>query len=219
MFRFQVMELQSECPPTDYSNFTDPKSYFGQFEGQRECGITSKDLYIPPTLPSDGTPKHTLYCRNRATLLDAMSGGGRHGFEHPYFPAGCHYRWYSTPEICMILERFDAIVFIGDDNLKLIYAAFNMLLRQDIATGGLDLGDLIEDDHAVCRCDNQYVRPECSDHLLTDSRTMSGVKETVGHHSPYYCDRKSYPSAMPKTKIHQYRDASYVSAHHRLTSS
>ncbi|MCJ1315605.1 hypothetical protein MMC15_000925, partial [Xylographa vitiligo] len=74
---------------------------------------------------------------NRATLLEALSGGGRHGFDAPFFPAGCHYRWYTTAESCMILDRFDAVVFIGDSMLQNVYSAFNMLLRENVALGGL----------------------------------------------------------------------------------
>ena len=79
-----------------------------------------------------------------------MSGGGRHGFDAPFAPAGCHYRWYSTPEICMILERFDAIFFIGDDLVKSVYAGFNMLLRENMAMGSLRQWEVNDDDQELC---------------------------------------------------------------------
>lgn len=176
---------------------THPSSYFGHFEGHQDCGFTSEDLYTHPILRDQTTPKHTLYCRNRATLLEAMCEGGRHGFERPYFPAGCHYRWYSTAEICMILERFDAIVFIGDDTLKHVYAAFNMLLRENIAMGGLKQRDLSESDRNSCRCDNQFTKPECSRHFVTESQIVTDNDGGGGHKSPYYCDRKY---TLPYTK-------------------
>ena len=119
-----------------------------------------------------------------------MSHGGRHGFERPYAPAGCHYRWYSTPEICMILERFDAIVFIGDDTLRHVYAAFNMLLTENIATGGLDQRNLGSNDRAVCRCDHQLLKKECSNHILTESQTISEKDEDGGSRNPSHCTRK-----------------------------
>ena len=96
----------------------------------------------------------------------------------------------------MILERFDAVVFIGDDTLKHIYAAFNMLLRENIVTGGLEQLDL-----AACRCDNQFIKPECSSHLVTDSRAMSVNKENIGLASPLYCDRKSCLSLVPDPRL------------------
>lgn len=120
-----------------------------------------------------------------------MSEGGRHGFERAYSSAGCHYRWYSTTEICMILERFDAIVFVGDDSLKHVYAAFNMLLRENIAMGGLKQWDLTENERLSCRCDNQFMRAECSKHFVTDSLAVSDNDENSGHKSPYYCSRNS----------------------------
>lgn len=165
------------------------EDYFSHFEGHRECGIPSTQVYVPPIPLDDTAPRHTLYCNNRATLLDAMSGGGRHGYEKPYFPAGCHYRWYSTPEICMILERFDAIVFIGDDSLKQIYAAFNMLLRENMATGSLKQWELSESQRDACKCDGQLTSPECSSHMIMDSRTVREKDDGDSQRSPFYCDR------------------------------
>ncbi|KAL2040909.1 hypothetical protein N7G274_006367 [Stereocaulon virgatum] len=162
--------------------------YFSHFEGHQDCGITSRDLYTPP-IPLIDSPKHKLFCSNRATLLEAMSGGGRHGFERPYSPAGCHYRWYTTAETCMILERFDAVVFIGDDMLKYIYAAFNMLLRENMARGGLKQWEMAESDRVTCRCENQLTRSDCSSHIVMESQAVTDHDETSGHKSPYYCDR------------------------------
>ena len=168
----------------------DNRSHFSHFDGHQDCSITSRDLYVPPAIPNHETPKHTLYCRNRAVLLEAMSQGGRHGFERPYVPAGCHYRWYSAPEICMILERFDALVFIGDDTLKHVYAAFNMLLTENIATGGLDQRNLGANDRVTCRCDNQFVKKECSNHFVTESKAVDEKNDDGGSKSAYHCTRQ-----------------------------
>ena len=89
----------------------------------------------------------------------------------------------------MILERFDAIVFIGDDLLKHVYAAFNMLLRENIAMGGLKQWELNESERTACRCDSQITRPECSKHVVTESQIVKDNDEGSGHRSPYYCDR------------------------------
>ena len=165
-------------------------SLFNHFEGRQDCGISSTDIYIPPTPRHATDKKHSLYCPNRARLLEAMSGGGRHGFDTPYFPIGCHFRWYSTPEICMILDRFDSIVFIGDETLRHIYSAFNMLLRENIALGALRQWDMKESERETCRCANQLTRPECLAYSLSDSQAVSLNDAGSGHSSPYYCDRK-----------------------------
>ena len=177
-------------PLSDHSLANKP-SYFSHFEGYRDCGIKSTDIHVPPIPLDANIPKHTMYCKDRATLLDAMSGGGRHGFEKPYFPAGCHYRWYSTPEICMILERFDAVVFVGDDSLKQIYAAFNMLLRENMAMGSLKQWELTESQGEACRCDNQLTKQECWSHMIMDSQTVGKGEDGDGQRSPFYCDRSS----------------------------
>ncbi|KAK5045608.1 hypothetical protein LTR84_008977 [Exophiala bonariae] len=117
-------------------------SYFGHFRGFSKCNIRATDLYTPPahrSLTEDGS---SSYCHNRKSLLKAMSNGGRIGFEAPYTSRDCHYRWYSVAEICMILDRFGSIVFVGDHNLHTIYSGFNILLRQDLSTGALNSRDL-----------------------------------------------------------------------------
>lgn len=119
-----------------------------------------------------------------------MSGGGRHGFEAPFSPVGCQYRWYSTVEICMILERFDAIVFVGDETLQHVYAAFNMLLRENMAMGSLKQWEMKASERVACRCDNQIIKAECSKYAVTDNQAVRDNDGGSGNRSPYYCDRK-----------------------------
>jgi hypothetical protein len=121
--------------------------------------------------------------------LEGLSGGGRHGFDAPYFPAGCHYRWYSTTEICMILDRLDAVVFIGDEMLQHVYSAFNMLLRENIALGGLKQWNLKDDELMNCRCENQIMRGECATQSVLSSAEVRENDGGSSHRSPYYCDR------------------------------
>ena len=87
----------------------------------------------------------------------------------------------------MILERFDAIVFIGDTPLKHIYAAFNMLLRENMVIGGLKQWELNEKDRAACRCDNQLIETECSMHVSTDSQLVSTHGHSNGDGRSFYC--------------------------------
>ena len=164
-------------------------SYLVHFEGHQDCGITSLELYAPPKLTQHDGPKHSLFCHNRQRLLEAMSEGGRHGFDAPYSPSGCHYRWYTAPEICMILERFDAIVFVGDDMLKHIYLAFNMIMRENLAMGALMQWQLSESEREACRCDNQIIKGECAKHAVLQSDTV-GANDggSGGHAGPYHCD-------------------------------
>ncbi|MCJ1235912.1 hypothetical protein MMC14_003886 [Varicellaria rhodocarpa] len=163
--------------------------YFNHFEGHQDCGITSSDIYVRPrNLDGDAIRAHP-YCRDRATLLEAASGGGRHGFDVPFHPIGCHYRWYTTTEICMILDRFDTVIFIGDAMLQAIYSGFNMLLRENIAMGGLKQWELTESERTTCRCDNQMIKSECSKHSIKSSEEVQENDGASGHRSPYFCSR------------------------------
>lgn len=58
-------------------------SLLAQYVGRQECGISSQSLYNHP-LPAD----ESGFCRNRVSLLHAMSNGGRHGFDAAYSSQG-----------------------------------------------------------------------------------------------------------------------------------
>lgn len=123
-----------------------------------------------------------------------MSNGGRTGFDVPYTPADCHYRWYTTAEICMILDRFDAVVFVGDDSLQSIYNGFNILLRQDLSAGALKAWEMDKDTLQDCRCHSQFTTPACSQHLVTSSDEVNFNTPSIG--SAYACSR--FPHAILK---------------------
>lgn len=93
----------------------------------------------------------------------------------------------------MILERFDALVFVGDDMLKHIYLAFNMIMRENVAMGGLMHWQLSDSERDTCRCDNQIIKPECAKHAILQSDIV-GANEGggSGHASPYLCDSTAY---------------------------
>lgn len=197
-------------------------SYFAHFEGHQDCGLTSSTLYEPPRKDKHHHKLQTPpYCRNRATLLEALSGGGRHGFDAPFFPAGCHYRWYTTAEICMILDRFDAIVFMGDGMLQHIYAAFNMLLRENIAWGGLKQWNLKDGERDSCRCDNQIIKGECASQTVTSSSEVREYDGSGSHRSPYYCDRKllSVRYSILASLAYHLRHPPYFPLHQQLSSA
>ena len=114
----------------------------------------------------------------------------------------------------MILERFDTIIFIGDDTLKHIYAAFNILLRENLAIGSLKQWEITETDRVLCRCDNQFTRPECSAHMLTDSREVAEKDASSGHRSPYYSHRQCNSlTLISQAQIDNHRHTSYVLPH------
>ena len=104
-------------------------------------------------------------------------------------PTGCHYRWYEIAEICMILSRFDSIVFIGDETLQTIYNGLNILLRQDLSLGALDPLKITGDDIQKCKCDNQFIKDSCSKYAITSSQQVSSSSSGYSKHyqRPYAC--------------------------------
>lgn len=144
------------------------------------------NLYIPPRKLQDGPLSRDMFCRSRTKLLEAMGGGGRVGFDAAYVPAGewcqeqrnpcanrlevhmrltllgCHYRWYNVEEICMILERFDGLLFVGDETLKDVYAGFNILLREDLSLGAMKQWEMNDDNMKTCKCEQQFINEGCA---------------------------------------------------------
>ncbi|KIW62218.1 hypothetical protein, variant [Phialophora macrospora] len=166
---------------------SDPSNYFTAFEGYSECNIRMADLYAP--LGHDvSRVSHHGHCPRRKDLLEAMSSGGRVGFDTPYFPRGCHYRWYSVEEICMILERFSAVIFVGDDSLQPIYTGLNILLRRDLGHGALKTWQMDQHTRRQCGCDNQFTSTTCAAHFVTSSDDLGPVPAGKIE-TPYFCAR------------------------------
>ncbi len=73
----------------------------------------------------------------------------------------------------MILERFDGLVFIGDDSLRNIYAGLNILLRKDLALGAMKQWEMTDDDMKICRCESQFAREGCAKYYATASEQIT----------------------------------------------
>ena len=73
--------------------------------------------------------------------------------------------------------------------LKTIYAAFAMLLRENIGMGGLEQAEMKESEREGCRCDSQVIKPECSLHTTLESEAVGGSDKDNSHQTPYYCNR------------------------------
>jgi hypothetical protein len=89
----------------------------------------------------------------------------------------------------MILDRFAGLVFIGDSPLQAIYTSLNILLRGNLALGGLAQWSLSDTDRSTCRCDQQFTNPNCQASTLHSSAEVLEHDEASPHSSPYACSR------------------------------
>lgn len=105
---------------------SDVRDSFEDYRRTSQCHISSLDLHEP----------FEPLCTDRASVLQAMSDGGRAGQDAPYRPRGCDMRWYTTDEICDILSRFSYIWFIGDSLMRHVTSAVHLQMRQDLIEGG-----------------------------------------------------------------------------------
>ncbi|EYE97629.1 uncharacterized protein EURHEDRAFT_375457 [Aspergillus ruber CBS 135680] len=171
-------------PFTPSDGVSSPKAddFLAHFMGHQECGISSLSLYNHPEVGDEHG-----FCRTRASLLSAMSNGGRHGFDAAYTSQGCSYRWYTTAQICEVLQKFDGIAFVGDDTMTNVYAGFNLLLRENLASGALKEWDMSPEQREICRCDSQFTSKSCWPQRVTASDQVPAQDDTALTHSPYVC--------------------------------
>ncbi|KAJ8062510.1 hypothetical protein OCU04_009040 [Sclerotinia nivalis] len=162
------------------------ESAIKHYLGSKDCGILQSDIYH---VPYPAKPNVSPFCKNRATLLEALSSGGRHGFDEPYVGKACTYRWFSTSEICMILERFSAVVFLGDETAQTIYAALNVFLREDISHGGLQEWMMTDDERIACKCDAQFLDNNCLGYSVKNFEEVIKNEANDPKGSPYACQR------------------------------
>ncbi|KAH0544838.1 hypothetical protein FGG08_001067 [Glutinoglossum americanum] len=90
----------------------------------------------------------------------------------------------------MILERFDAVIFLGDNMVRSIYSAFNILLRENVALGALKQWEMSNTERSGCRCDGQFTKGECVRFAVMGNEEVARHDGGRRHSSPYFCDRK-----------------------------
>jgi hypothetical protein len=91
----------------------------------------------------------------------------------------------------MILERFNTVVFIGDNISQSIYTALNVLLREDLALGGLQQWMLSDQDRVACKCDNQFLNGDCLGYAIQASAEVKKNEAGDRKGSAYFCERGS----------------------------
>ncbi|KAM3074320.1 hypothetical protein ACMFMG_002866 [Clarireedia jacksonii] len=162
------------------------ESAIKHYLGSKDCGVIQSEIYH---VPYPLNPNMSPFCKSRAMLLEALSSGGRHGFDEPYVGKDCTYRWFSTQEICMILERFSAVIFLGDEIAQTIYAALNVFLREDISHGGLQEWLMTDDERIACKCDAQYLNNDCLGYSVKNFEAVVKNEANDPKGSPYFCQK------------------------------
>lgn len=90
----------------------------------------------------------------------------------------------------MILERFNTVLFIGDEVTQSVYAAFNILLREDLALGALQSWHMNEQDRAACKCNGQFLGTYCMDYTLSNSEEVKRNEVDDRRKGISYCTSK-----------------------------
>lgn len=96
----------------------------------------------------------------------------------------------------MILERFNALAFVGDDSARMIYGAFNILLREDLDYGTLREWEMGPWHKKDCQCMTMFITregevaplDECAPFRVMGSNQLMGAGE-----SRYHCNSQSCP--------------------------
>ncbi|PQE21994.1 hypothetical protein CJF30_00009994 [Rutstroemia sp. NJR-2017a BBW] len=125
---------------------------FADYKYRNTCNVSSLDLHAP----------FSPLCSDRPSMLAAMSGGGRIGFDSPYMPRGCDMRWYTSEEICAIFAKFEKVVLIGDSMLRHMTGSFNIFVRKDIGYGAVTDWNFSTQERKECFCNEQFDVKACS---------------------------------------------------------
>lgn len=108
----------------------------------------------------------------------------------------CVYRWYSSSQICDILQKFDGIAFVGDESLADAYAGFNILLRENLATGALKDWEMSDEYSGQCKCDSQFTDPSCWQKRISSSDEMFLQGDKSGPRSGYACSTRELSTSI-----------------------
>lgn len=138
--------------PLEPERKRDIQDSFSDYKYRHICNISSLDMHLP----------FTPLCSNKQELLDALTNGGRFGFDQPFKPLGCDMRWYTTEEICDILSSFERVALLGDSMIRHLFAAMNVMLRQDLGYGAVSSWSFNDEEKELCFCNNQVNVKSCS---------------------------------------------------------
>jgi hypothetical protein len=144
------------------------------FETNRTWTLSADAYYSNDAMP---------FCSSTSSLLDSLRHGRRQFVsldadlnyfdkqppESVFVPHGCRYAWYSPPQCCEVLQRFERVLFVGDSLARHLLLGARIVLSGNFEYGGLpSLSSRTQYDD--CRCDGQFsehpwcrVTPEFND--------------------------------------------------------
>ena len=111
-------------------------------------------------------------------------------YDRFYIPSGCDMRWYSSAEISDVLGRFSHVFILGDSMMRHLTNALYILLRGDMAYGGITDWDVQEvpgtdiKSRENCACEMQFAIHDCSNLVIKDYQWLvenSTSEEQVTH--------------------------------------
>ncbi|CAL00615.1 hypothetical protein AnigIFM59636_006572 [Aspergillus niger] len=182
----------------------DANDLLAPYVGRQECDISSLSLFTPPQ-PGDGErAPGNPYCQSRDALLNAMSNGGRHGFDAAYTSQGkCHIDCFAPrighfgfsegpqrdnscfPDSQTDRPLQDALI-VG----SLAPKWFNILLREDLATGSLREWEISKGHGHDCRCESQFTSSLCLPLRITSSDEVYAQEGSSATRRPYTCSSR-----------------------------
>ncbi|KAK9460110.1 uncharacterized protein V1516DRAFT_678978 [Lipomyces oligophaga] len=135
---------------------------FQEYKYRDICRMSSLDLHQP----------FEPLCKDRESLLTAMSSGGRIGMDAPYMPRDCDMRWYTTEEACSVLEKFDRVSIVGDSMMRQMLGALYVILRKNLGYGGVTDWNFSDQEKADCFCNAQVNVKSCSMQTIYSSKDI-----------------------------------------------
>jgi hypothetical protein len=99
---------------------------------------------------------HTFTGKNSTKLLCANLDDIRKTLNYPVLEHDCTVPWLSALSIATVLNKYSAVIFLGDSLTRQMTMALRMLLSGDLRFGGYPIQSLSSDVHRYCACDGQF---------------------------------------------------------------
>lgn len=169
----------------DVTRISDVIDGFQDYTRSPTCNFSSLELHGP----------FAPLCKDKDSLLEAMTSGGRHGFDAPFSPKGCDMRWFHPSEICNILSKFQRITVVGDSIMRNVAVAMHVMLRANLVSGGM-VTWLPAPNNLDCTCSATIEHRGCTFHSIVST-------SHVWEHDPssIYCAKENSANIECKHRV------------------
>ncbi|KAI9879897.1 MAG: hypothetical protein M1830_006564 [Pleopsidium flavum] len=111
-------------------------------------------------------------------------------------------RWFTTEEVCEILNRFEKVVIVGDSMMRHVIGSINVLIRKDLGYGAVTDWNFSPEERKECFCNYQFNVKACSIQGIFKTSDVVKNDPTSVACKPGTIDVMSTTPSHPPSPIH-----------------